>query len=370
MPAGGDADEFERGAAEAEGAAGGDADRDPVEDQGGAVVDHRLAFDQQPHPLGGAEAAEDRGRGDGVGGGEDGAEHRRLGPAQLRDQRVGDDGDDGRGDEDEADREQRQRPHQRPQLQRRGAPAGRVDERRQEDEEDHVGVEFDFRQPRDQRDPEPAEHQHDRRRDVAELGEADQQRRRQQQDQDGLDVVHDHITSGSVDERLSPPLEDVDHVRGEPRRAAGAGHVRRLPVPLLPRRPVGPAAGPRPPRRPPRLRLPPPADPRAPPAGAAGRRGQRGGRGPGRLLGVPRRPLPGPAQTLPRDDARRSAATSASTPSAWRPRSTPGPTASGSSATSTRRRRAAPPAPRPSSSTARRHFGAYDASSLVEALEG
>jgi protein-disulfide isomerase len=25
-----------------------------------------------------------------------------------------------------------------------------------------------------------------------------------------------HITSGSVDERLSPPLEEIDHVRGEP----------------------------------------------------------------------------------------------------------------------------------------------------------
>ena len=26
--------------------------------------------------------------------------------------------------------------------------------------------------------------------------------------------MHQHITSGSVDERLSPPLEDIDHVRG------------------------------------------------------------------------------------------------------------------------------------------------------------
>ena len=80
--AGGDADELQRGGAEAEGGAGRDADGDPVEDEGGAVVDHRLAFDQQPHPLGGAEAAEDRGRGDRVGGGEDGAEDRGLGPAQ------------------------------------------------------------------------------------------------------------------------------------------------------------------------------------------------------------------------------------------------------------------------------------------------
>jgi Na+:H+ antiporter, NhaA family len=27
--------------------------------------------------------------------------------------------------------------------------------------------------------------------------------------------MHEHITSGSVDERLSPPLEDADHIRGE-----------------------------------------------------------------------------------------------------------------------------------------------------------
>ena len=170
--------------------------------------------------------------------------------------------------------------------------------------------------------------------------------------EDRLDVVHGHITSCSVDERLSPPLEDVDHVRGERGAAAGAGDVRRLPVPLLPRRPVGPAPGPRAARRPARLRLPPPADPRAPPAGAAGGRSQRGGRRPGQLLGVPRRPLRGPAQALARDDARGRPATSASTPSGWRRRSTPAPTATASTATSTRPRRAAPPAPRPSSSTA------------------
>ena len=36
----------------------------------------------------------------------------------------------------------------------------------------------------------PPSDQHDRRRHLAELGEADQQRRRQHQDQDRLDVVH------------------------------------------------------------------------------------------------------------------------------------------------------------------------------------
>ena len=158
-------------------------------------------------------------------------------------------------------------------------------------------------------------------------------------------------------------------MRGERGRAAGAGHVRRLPVPLLPRRPVGPAPRPRAARRPPRLRLPPPADPRAPPAGAAGRRGERGGGRPGQLLGVPRRALRGPAEALAGDDARGRRATSASTPSGWRRRSTPAPTA-------TRiERDVASAAASGATGTptffvnGKRHFGAYDASSLVEALE-
>ena len=299
----GDADELQGGVAEAEGAAGRDPDRDPVEDEGGAVVDHRLAFDQQPHPFGGAEAAEDRGRGDGVGGGEDGAEDRRLGPAQLRDEGVGDEGDDGGGEEDEPDREQAERQHQRPQLLRRGAPAGGVDQRRQEDEEDRVGVEFDLGQARDQGDREAAEDEHDRRRDLAEVGEADQQRRRQQQDEDRLDVVPRPHNIGFGGGTTLTPVGGRRPRAWRARRAARAGDVRRLPVPLLPWCPVGPSPGPRAARRPPALRLPPPADPRAPPAGAAGGGGERGRSRPGRLLGVPRRPLRGPAAALAGDDA-------------------------------------------------------------------
>ena len=129
-------------------------------------------------------------RGDGVGGGEDGAEHRRLGPAQAGHGGVGDDRHHRGGEEDEADREQGQRPHHRAQLPRRGAPAGREDQRRQEDEEDRVGVEFDRRQAGDEGDRQAADDQHDRRRHLAELGKPHQQRRRQHQDQDRLDVIH------------------------------------------------------------------------------------------------------------------------------------------------------------------------------------
>ncbi len=111
------------------------------------------------------------------------------------------------------------------------------------------GLEFDVGQAGDEGDREAAEDEDDRRRDLAEVGEADQQGRREEQDEDRLDVVHAHITSGAVDELLSPPLEDVDHIRGERGAPLRAGHVRRLPVPLLPRRPVDPAPGPRAPRR-------------------------------------------------------------------------------------------------------------------------
>jgi protein-disulfide isomerase len=50
---------------------------------------------------------------------------------------------------------------------------------------------------------------------VAVLGEAHQQRRRQHEDEDRLDVVHLGITSCRVDATLTPPLEQIDHIRGE-----------------------------------------------------------------------------------------------------------------------------------------------------------
>jgi protein-disulfide isomerase len=64
-------------------------------------------------------------------------------------------------------------------------------------------------------DRKTAEDEDDRRRDLAEVGDPDQQGRGKEEDEDRLDVVHEHITSGLVDERLSPPLDELDHVRGE-----------------------------------------------------------------------------------------------------------------------------------------------------------
>ena len=62
---------------------------------------------------------------------------------------------------------------------------------------------------------EAAEDEDDRRRDLGEVGQPDQQRGGEEEDEDRLDVLHGHITSCSVDDLLSPPLEDLDHVRGE-----------------------------------------------------------------------------------------------------------------------------------------------------------
>ena len=64
------------------------AERDAIGDERRAVVDHRLALDQPPHPGGRAEARERRARGHGVRGTDDRAEHERGLPAHAGHDRV------------------------------------------------------------------------------------------------------------------------------------------------------------------------------------------------------------------------------------------------------------------------------------------
>ena len=227
-------------------------------------------------------------------------------------------------------------------------------------------------QPGDEGDPEAAEDEHDRRRHLAELGEADQQRRRQQQDQYRLDVVPRaayHRTpwpNALLPRRWRTPITSAASAA----RSWSWCMFGDFQCPFCLGAQVGPAAGPRPPRRPPRLRLPPPADPRAPPAGADG--------GARRARRRPRRASSGSTTTPSSRHSRSSRArrccavggTSASTPSGWRPRSTPASTGRGS----TRDVASAEASGATGTPTffvnGNHHFGAYDASSLVEALEG
>lgn len=90
-----------------------------------------------------------------------------------------------------------------------------MDEGWDEDEEDDVGIELDLGQARDQGDAEATEDEDDRGRHAADLGETDQQCRREEEEENELDVAHAHNIA-QVADLLAPPLErDVDHVRGE-----------------------------------------------------------------------------------------------------------------------------------------------------------
>ena len=103
-------EELEHGVAERERALDRRDERDAVGDERGGVVDHRLALDEQPHPVGRPDPRE-RGRGrDRVGRPDDRAEHERRLPAHPRHDRVRHDGDDDHRDEHEPDRQQRERP--------------------------------------------------------------------------------------------------------------------------------------------------------------------------------------------------------------------------------------------------------------------
>jgi len=80
--AGGGQEELEDRVRRGERAADRGGHRHPVDDQGGRVVDDRLALREELHPRGGADPAERRGRRERVGGRDDRAEDERRLPAQ------------------------------------------------------------------------------------------------------------------------------------------------------------------------------------------------------------------------------------------------------------------------------------------------
>ena len=148
------------------GEAGG-RDRRPQRDQGGGVVEQRLALEdrddasRQPDP-----AADRRGR-DGVGRRDDRADRERQRPAEVGQQQVDDHGHPGGGEDDQSDRQQQDRSPVGVEVDEGGLHRGGVQQRRQQAEQHHVGLEMDLRHHRQ----EGARHADD-----------DQQQRRRQAD--------------------------------------------------------------------------------------------------------------------------------------------------------------------------------------------
>ena len=78
------------------------AEGEAVDQQGGRVVQQALAFEDREDAMRRPQLAEHRGRGDGVGRSDDGAQRDRRRPRHRRHERARDDGD---GERREADRE-------------------------------------------------------------------------------------------------------------------------------------------------------------------------------------------------------------------------------------------------------------------------
>ena len=152
-----------------------------IEDEARAVVHEALALHDRDELARHAEPPRDRGRGERIGRGHDCAEHERGRPREPVDDRVCDDRDpDGRRD-DEADRQEPDRPHVRPQVAERREERCAVEKRRQHAEEDELRLGLELRHSGHEADGEPAEHQEDRVGSAERGGEREHGRDRRQQ---------------------------------------------------------------------------------------------------------------------------------------------------------------------------------------------
>ena len=351
-------------------------ERDPVGDERRRVVDHRLALDEQPHALRARRGA----RTSPI------AETGSVGPtiapstnaaSQLMpgDDRVRDDGDRDHRGQHEPDRQQRERAHlgraaraatstSRP---RAAAAAGRRGRRRPARARGRAGRArgrsparrrrarsgtaraMSVGQPHEDRG---GGEQQDQELDVAH-GAANSRITRSVPDRSTLRSAPTTTSTGRPTRRWSSSCTATSSARSARRRsrscgACATGSTGRLRFAFrhFPLREIHPDA-------------------------AARRRGERGGRRAGRVLADARRALRRRAAQLgldARGRRRRAGSGSTSSADARRARGRHA-RARGSSATSRAAARPASPARRRSSSTARRHEGAFDAQSLIAALE-
>ena len=260
-------DELEHRVAARERALDRGDERDAVGDERGAVVDHRLALDEEAHAGRGADARERRRRGHRVGRADDRAEHERRLPAHPGHDGVGHDGDGGHRHEHEPDRQQRERA--RPRASSRGdafqpaacSSGGRKTRKTTSGSSSRSGS-AGIRPI-----AEPADDEHDRVRDVdaarpggRSTAAAASSRIRNSMSPTAARTLGSRAVPDRLDPRSAPTTTST-----AARSAARARHVRRLPVPVLHRRAADPRARARPAGRPPALRVPPLPAARAPP---------------------------------------------------------------------------------------------------------
>jgi hypothetical protein len=174
-----------------EGAGGHGAEREPVGDERGGVVDEALALEDGHDAPRDAEALRDGHGGHGVGRPDDRSERERGAPRQAVQERVRDDRHARHGGQHETHGEQGDRAQVGAQIAQVREERAEVEQRRQEDDQDQVRLEPHVGQDGQHAHDRPAEHEQDGVGDLQAVGRGGQPGdRHQQRDDDDLDTVH------------------------------------------------------------------------------------------------------------------------------------------------------------------------------------
>ena len=150
----------------------GDADR--IQNERRRVVDEALAFDRSDDVPRDVELVGDRREGDLVGRSDDGAEDERHAPRHAGDDRVGDDRDGNRGEDDQAKGHLEDPERTGAELASRRGYALPIEQGREKDDEHEVRRQRNRRHARDETDRHSAEHENDRIGDVDAIRDRDQ----------------------------------------------------------------------------------------------------------------------------------------------------------------------------------------------------
>ena len=204
-------------------------------DEGGGVVEQRLALEDRHDPAGQPYSPGDRGGRDGVRGRDDRADGEGHGPGDVGDQGVHDDAHAQGREHHQADRQQQDRAAVGVEVDERGLDRRGVQQRRQQPEQHHVGLEVDLRDPRDVRARDPDRDQQQRRREVDAVGQGGERQHR-----DGHGHEQDRDLHGAYCVRA---CEDPIRLRFPARFPAGrrrriGGGVRRARRPSASGRPT------------------------------------------------------------------------------------------------------------------------------------
>ena len=213
-------DELPAGRSGGEGAGDHRGHGDAVEDEPRPVVHEALALHDRDELAGHSEPAGDRGRSERIGRRDDRAEHERGRPGQPLDEFVRDDGHPDRRDDDEADREEPDRPCIGPEVAEGGEERGPVEERREHDEEDELRVELQVRHPRNDADCQAAEDEEDGVGNPKHRGEGEERSHRGQEHESDDPVLRVQVHSGIVPHAAAIVLARVADAR-EARGSAG-----------------------------------------------------------------------------------------------------------------------------------------------------